>query len=612
VTAAAAPRIRYLNGLRFRRALIAGARQLIENRERINSINVFPVADGDTGSNMAGTLGFIVNGIIPSKERAIDRMLRSVADLALSGARGCSGTIMAQFFHGLAQELAHAVKLTTRAFGQGVRKAVAYPWEAVSEPREGTILTVLRDWGNTVYEWSSRTDDFVELLQHAYRSASKSLAHTRETLSVLTIAGVVDAGAQGLVHMLAGITKFISAGRIGELDARATEEIPEATEIPGEAVENPEFRYCTQFVLEGSDIDVGRIRTELSGMGNSLIVAGSAARAKIHIHSNSPGLVFQNVVQHGDIAAHRVEDMRAQYRAAHTPHPDIAIAVDSACDLPSEVIDTHTLHIVPCILNLDGKSYFDKLSITPEILFSLQRAALQKGSHGHATTSQPSPADFQGRYEFLRRHYKSVVSLSMSSGISGTFDSARTGAKLAGSDINVIDTKSVSMGLGLLVRSAAEAVEHGATREEVVALVNRLIPRVRIHFAVRTLENLMRSGRISRMKGMAANLLHLKPILRLNADTQGKVQQGETVFGVKGGRKKILRLMEKEIDPRVPIEFGIAHANAEEDAMWFRDRITERFTLARPVFVSEVTSVLAAHIGEGAVGVGYILPERKD
>ena len=609
MTAAAAPRIRYLNGLRFRRALIAGARQLIDNRERINSINVFPVADGDTGSNMAGTLGYIVNGIAPSRERAIDRMLRSVADLALSGARGCSGTILAQFFHGLAQEMADKVKLTTRTFGLGVHKAVAYPWDAVSEPREGTILTVLRDWGNTVYEWSSRTDDFVELLQHAYRSAARSLLRTRETLSVLTLAGVVDAGAQGLVHMLAGITRFITAGRIGELDAQAPEEVIEENEIPGEAVENPDFRYCTQFVLEGSDIDVGRIRTELSVMGHDLIVAGSAARAKIHIHSNFPGLVFQNVVRHGDIASHRVEDMRAQYRAAHTAHPDVAIAVDSACDLPADVIDTHNLHIVPCILDFEGKSYFDKLSITPEILFSLQRDAQSRRSH--PTTSQPSPADFKGRYEFLRRHYKSVLSLCMSSGISGTYDSARAGAKLAGDNVDVIDTKTVSIGLGLLVRTAAEAVERGATREEVVALINQLIPRVRIHFTVRTLDSLIRGGRVSRMKGLAANLLHLKPIIRLNVETQGKPEQGATVFGVKGGRKRILGIMEREIDPRIPMEFGIAHANAEADALWFRDRIAERFTLARPVFMAEVTSVLAAHIGEGAVGVGYILPERK-
>jgi uncharacterized protein len=388
----AAPRIRYLNGLRFRRALIAGARRLIDNRDRINSINVFPVADGDTGSNMAGTLGFIVNGITTSRERAMDRMLRAVADLALSGARGCSGTILAQFFHGLAQELTDSVRVSTRGFGLGVRRAVEYPWDAVSQPREGTILTVLRDWGNTVYEWSERTDDFVELLQEAYRTASESLEQTKETLAVLTLAGVVDAGAQGLVHVLAGITQFIAAGRINEMDGTSAEPGPEDQEVSGEAVENPEFRYCTQFVMEDCGVSIAQMRQELSGMGNALIVAGSPRRAKIHIHSNTPALVFQHVVPHGKIAGHRVEDMRAQYRAAHVAHPGIAIAVDSACDLPAEVLDEHTVHIIPCLLRLDGRTYIDKFSITPTILFSLLRSGRE-----HPTTSQPSPADFRNR-----------------------------------------------------------------------------------------------------------------------------------------------------------------------------------------------------------------------
>ena len=210
------PRIRYLNGLRLRRALIAGARHLMAHREHLNRINVFPVADGDTGANMAGTMRAVVQGILPSRERGIHRMLRTIADLALSGARGCSGTILAQFLHGLAQEMADAANVTTRIFGSGVRRAVAYPYEAVSEPREGTILTVLRDWSDALSEWAARSDDFAEVLNHAYAAALRSLEATREKLAVLTRAGVVDAGAQGLVHLLAGITAFITEGRIRE------------------------------------------------------------------------------------------------------------------------------------------------------------------------------------------------------------------------------------------------------------------------------------------------------------------------------------------------------------------------------------------------------------
>jgi DegV family protein with EDD domain len=604
VSRAGKPRILYLNGIRFRRALIAGAKQLIENRDHLNEINVFPVADGDTGTNMAGTLGFIVDGIAPSRERAIDRMLRAIADLALSGAQGCSGTILAQFLHGLAQELTDAARVTTTSFGLGVRKAVRYPWEAVSEPKEGTILTVLQDWGDTVYEWSRRTDDFAELLSRAYRAAKQSLQRTREQLEILSRAGVVDAGAQGLVHMLAGITRFIARGRLREVDNPFAAGQREA-EVPSEVVEHPSYRFCTQFVVEGSGIDVGALRGELAGLGDSLIVAGSAAKAKIHIHSDSPEQVFRRVDRRGTVTNQRIEDMAAQYRAAHTPHRDIAFVVDSSCDLPPETWERHAIHMVPIIVRLNGRTYLDKYTITPEILFSL----LHDGTRAHPSTSQPAPSDFRGRYEFLLRHYSSVISLSIPAGLSGTFDAARLGARMAGGDVTVIDSKTTSIGLGLLTRRAAEAVERGATKEETVALVERLIRRVRIHLTVPSLDALMRSGRVGRARGFAANLLNLTPLIQLNAETNGKPVQGPTVFGVREGRRKILQLMEREIDHRLPTEFAIAHANAYEHAAWFKERIMKTFTLATEPFIVEATTVLAAHIGEGAVGVSYILPE---
>jgi DegV family protein with EDD domain len=178
--------------------------------------------------------------------------------------------------------------------------------------------------------------------------------------------------------------------------------------------------------------------------------------------------------------------------------------------------------------------------------------------------------------------------------------------------VTVIDSRSASIGLGLIVRRAAEAVEHGAGKDAVMHLVRRLVPRTRIHFAVRSLDGLVRSGRVSKVKGLAAGLLGLKPLLRLGADTGGKPVQGATVFGVKGGRKKILRILHAELDAALPVEFAIAHANAYEDALWFKERITEEFTLAREPFVVEATSVLAAHIGEGTVGIAYILPGDDD
>jgi hypothetical protein len=590
--------------MRFRRALIAGARKLLEHRDGLNKINVFPVADADTGTNMAGTMGHVVEGVIALRESAIDRMLRSVADLALEGARGCSGTILAQFFHGLAQEFSDMVRLTTRSFGLGVGRAVAYPWEAVSEPRNGTILTVLRDWGQAVREWSARTEDFAELLTHSYHAALQSLASTRYSLPALRRAGVVDAGAQGLVHILGGITGFIASGRIRDVDSFQPP-TADSHEVMSELVDPPTLRYCTQFMLEGSDIDLPALRAELSPLGDSLIAAGTRTRAKIHLHSDTPARSFQVVAGHGRIASQRIDDMKGQYRAAHSAHKAVALVVDSSCDLPDEVWERSAIHVVPCLLSLNGVNYLDKLSITPDLLYPLLRSTRR----GRPTTSQPAPADFRSRYEFLLSHHSSVVSLSLSAAISGTFDSARGAARLSGGDVTVVDTKSASVGLGMLARRAAEAIEQGAGRDDVVKLVQGLIPRLHLMFTVASLAGLVRSGRVGRVKGFAARLARVTPIIRLDAGTGGKLVQGSTVVGVKGGRDAILREMRAQIGGRKGAEFAVAHAHAPEHALWFRDQIVQEFAPEREPFVVEATSVLAAHVGEGAVGVAYLLPE---
>jgi uncharacterized protein len=598
------PAIRYLDGTRFRRALIAGARRLMEHRDAVNAINVFPVADADTGSNMAGTLGYVVDGVSAVRQPVLGRMLRSVADLALEGARGCSGTILAQFFHGLAQEFSSRARLTTRSFGQGVGRAVTYPWEAVSEPREGTILTVLRDWGRAVQEWSTRTEDFGEMLTHGYTAARNSLAGTTDSLPALRRAGVVDAGAQGLVHMLGGITGFIATGRIRDVDAFRPP-VEELHEVAGDLVDPPTFRFCCQFVLEGTSIDLPLLRGALAPLGDSLIAGGTSTRAKIHLHSDQPALAFQQVARQGTVTRQHVEDMAAQFRAAHTSHQAVALVVDSSCDLPDSDWQEHALHVVPCLLSFNDVTYMDKLTITPQLLFSLLRST----PAGRPTTSQPALADFRNRYDFLLAHHASVVSLSLSSAISGTYDAARGAAAMAGPGVSVVDTKSASIGLGILARRAAEAVEAGAGAADVVKLVEGLLPRLHILFTVPNLVSLVRSGRVSRAKGFAAGILGLTPVIRLDAATGGRLAQGATVRGVKGGRVAILRELRQQVGSRRGTEFGIAHANAAAEALWFRDRIVEEFAPSREPFIVEATSVLAAHIGEGAVGLAYLLPE---
>jgi hypothetical protein len=603
------PRIRYLDGARLRRAIIAGARQVRAHRDGLNAINVFPVADADTGSNMAGTLGAIVDGIAGSRDRSVHGMLRRAADLALAGARGCSGTILAQFLHGLAEEFSGTVHLSARLFGAGVVRAVAYPYDALSQPREGTILTVLKDWGESVQEWSTRSEDFIEVLHHAYRAAVRSLEATREKLSVLKLAGVVDAGAQGLVHLLAGITAYISSGRIRDVE-RLERYLPDEQPAREPVGEDPAFRYCTQCLVEGADLEANALRDALVPFGDSIIVAGSASRAKVHLHTNTPADAVQLLVRHGRVESQHVEDMRAQFRAAHTPHPGTALVVDSACDLPPDVWDRHNIHLVPCVLRRGEQTWLDKLTIDPRTFYAMLRSS-RRGPH--PATSQPAPGDYQDRFEFLLQHYRDVVSLSLSGTISGTYDAACAAAKAVGRErgalIETVDTRSASIGMGLLARCAAEAIEEGASAVEAAALVRRLVPRLRIYVSVPSLDGLVRSGRVSPMKGFAATILNLKPLIRLDASTDGRPVQGSTVFGVRGGRRRMLEIAAAELDPRIPVPFAIAHADAPDEARWLKQRIEERFTLEREIFVVDATAVLVAHVGLGTVGLAYLVPE---
>ncbi|MDZ7794617.1 MAG: DAK2 domain-containing protein [Spirochaetia bacterium] len=200
--------ITYLDGPRLKRALIAAGRRVQIYREQLNSINVFPVADSDTGTNMGSTLTAMTRGIIDSSDSSLAAVSRSAADYALSGARGNSGTILSQFFYGLTKGIEDRSRINTRAFSEIVRRAVDYTYEALSEPVEGTILTVLRVWSEKLVETSKKTADFAQLFTESLSYAKEALLDTRRRLPSLRKAKVVDAGALGFVYMIEGIVKF--------------------------------------------------------------------------------------------------------------------------------------------------------------------------------------------------------------------------------------------------------------------------------------------------------------------------------------------------------------------------------------------------------------------
>ncbi len=594
-------KIQYIDGRRLKRGLIAGGRRLLQYTDQLNKINVFPVADSDTGTNMAGTIAAVIHGLSASSDRSVSVTTRVAADAAIMGARGNSGAILAQFFHGLAEEFHDKATVSSQAFALGVRNAVGYAYQALSTPKEGTILTVLKSWGQSFSDHSNKTHDFMQAFNASFQAARDALEHTTEKLPELKRAGVVDAGALGFLHLIEGVQLFMTKGRI-----REGEEIPELGEIEAPAITAADgelsARYCTECLVEGRDIPVAQLRDELETLGNSLIVAGSSHKVRIHIHTNEPQYVFERAGTYGEVVEPKADDMTKQFETAHAAHGEVALVVDSACDIPQELADKPYIAMVPLSINFGMQRYVDKIGLSPERYYEL----LAETDRPHPTTSQPTAYEFRKQYNFLAHHYRNLITVTLSGGLSGTFDAATTGIPPERSDgsITVVDSKNVSVAIGLVIRRLSEAIEAGAEAQEVAALARRLAGKLRLLVAVKTVHYMVKGGRVSKSKGLLAKLLGLLPIMTINE--HGKAVSEGYVRSLHGGIRRILRTIEKEVDPQKPIDFAVTHVANEKDALELKREIERRFTPRGEVFVLDAAPVLASHTGFGTTAVAYL------
>jgi len=589
-------KIRYIDGNRFRTAIVAGAKRVFERQDYLNKINVFPVPDADTGTNMAATLHSVVDTVSGLELIPIYDSSRRVAESALMGARGNSGVILAQYLYGLSEELGEEIQISTKQFGEVVKRAVRYAYEALSQPREGTILTVIKDWAESVDAYAQIKDDFVELLHHALEVANRSLQATMQKLEVLRRSAVVDAGAQGFVDFLTGITQFIAGGKLREIFQYHVPEISGVahTEV---ALEDIQFRYCTECMIEGKKIDLKTIRTQIENLGDSIVLAGSRHKARLHIHTNEPAKVFAQVRAYGDILQQKADDMHKQFRITHSPHPPIALVTDSACDLPTDFIEEHGIHIIPVKVSFGLSTYIDKITITPESFYEMLDTEAD-----HPKTSQPSPADFKNLYSFLLSHYESVISIHIPEILSGTYQNAlNTAREIDPERIAVIDGKSLSIGLGALVEKAAKMIAGGQKQADIVENLKTATGDSQLFVAIPNLKYLMRSGRVSKAKGFLAKVLQIKPILRL--DENGAIQHFSKAISWRKAADKLLTISCDFARGKQNPQFKIAHANDRQLADRYAKALKAEFGVDE-IQILPVSPVLGAHAGNGAIAIG--------
>lgn len=593
-------KIKELDGKQLYYSFLAGAQRIFEHQSLLNKINVFPVADADTGTNLASTMRSIMDAIIPTdnlKQTAV-----ALADAALTGARGNSGIIFAQFLYGFSNEIDADQPLTVQSFAESMKKAVAYAYDAIANPVEGTILTVIKDWAEYIYLFQDRFDDFINLLVEAYKKALESLAATTKKLEVLARAHVVDAGAKGFVYWLEGIKDFFTrgAGQAIELEVEKAGAAEELVEMPHDEIT---FRYCTEALIIGKNLDKHKIRNFIQHCGDSLVAAGTPQKVRIHIHTDFPAEVFSQLKQFGSITYQKVDDMVMQNEIQHNRKSSIALLTDSSCDLPKEILDKYQIHVIPLSVHF-GETYFlDRLTINPPQFYNM----LEK-TEINPSSAQPASKDCQNKYEYLATHYDSILAVHLSQGLSGTYSSSDKGSqdliRRTGKKINVVNSKTLTGGLGLIMLRAARAIENGAGHDEVMAQMDGWITKSHIQVSVTTLKYIVRSGRVSPLKSFIARSLDLKPIISLNQE--GKTILTDKSFSEKGCMKKLIRNASGIIKGGKVWEYAITHANNVATANWYASEM-EKLTGKKPVFIDHASPALVANTGPGVVCVSIMM-----
>ncbi|HEU68316.1 MAG TPA: DegV family EDD domain-containing protein, partial [Candidatus Acetothermia bacterium] len=484
--------IRRITGERLRRAVTAGARRVVAQADYLDQINVFPVADFDTGKNLAATMGTILH--VPQRPpwQLVGDAARELATAALRGARGNSGVIFAQFFHGLAEGLAGARFADARLFSEALARAATRSRQTVAEPKEGTILTAIAAFSSRVEELARDTEDFILLMQKGLGAAELALVETRATLPVLRDAGVVDAGALGFVRFVEGIVHYIATGRMEEVSLVGVNPPLDRPNVSYDP-ESIAFRYCTECVVEGYGMESEAVGRVLASLGDSVVVAGSPEVLHLHVHTNTPARVRELAAAFGTVAEEKVDDMWIQHAAVAEPaKAGPALVVDTSCDLPEFLMTRHRIAVVPVRVRVGTDEFRDRTELTVRGFYE----RVQSGAE--TSTSQPPPADFLDAFVHLGRRFSSILALVLAKDLSGTWNSACQAAREAagtGCEIEVVDSGTLSGGLGLVAWAVARGMDAGLRLREAVQLAREAAKRVVFWAALPDLRSLARSGR---------------------------------------------------------------------------------------------------------------------
>ena len=602
-------KIQHLSGQRLYDVIVIGIKNLAVHQKTLDEINVFPVPDGDTGTNMVFTLMPVVDELKDHAFDRVDEAMLLIATTALESARGNSGTIIAQFYYGLNKSFRGLEKVDVQQFSSGLMQGYQSAIESLVKPEEGTIITVMRDVANKAKSLINEgCNDYVYLIKQIYKTAESSLKLTQKTLKILTKSGVVDSGALGYVLLIQGVLNVLergSGGRIQTTHLDISYELEKIESLNKNIDFTIENKFCTECVVKGENISRSELKSKIKDFGDSMVIAGSQKSVKIHIHTNYPAKLFKMCSVYGMVSDKKVDDMTKQEASIHHHGASsIAIVTDSAADLPEDYLKE--AQIVPVKYSFGQQQHIDKVTQTNREFYE-QMAS----DPNHPKTSQPTAREFIKMYDFISSHYDNIISIHLSKRLSGTYQSAVNGSSSTKvKNIQIIDSYSVSVGLGLLIMYAIDLKQKGKSYAQIIQGVEDKKKETNMYLLLHDLTYAVRGGRVSSKIKTIADLFRLTPILTSNKS--GKLKPAGVLFGKSHIVSKFSRYLDKKINPDANYRMLIAHANCKEKGKNLESTMLGKFPNITSNYLLELGGGLGSHAGPGAlvIGVQKIILEK--
>lgn len=593
-----------LDGIIFAQSLYSGCIWMMEREKQLDDINVFPVPDSDTGTNMSATMKMVKSNLEDMSELSISTVAENVAEAALMESRGNSGAILSQFFQGFSDAISGKSTIDTLCFAKAVSDASHQAYQAVSNPKEGTILTVMREWSQYLVNMAPAVPYFSILIPRSLQYSQKVLQNTKKQMEVLRKADVVDAGAQGFVYLLEGIVDFIQKGytqRKVWMDAEI-----ESVKTMEEQNKGKLFRFAMECLLQGTTLKHALIREELEALAGSIVIAGSKQKIRLILQTDRPDHVVQVLRKFGEVQQEKIDDLYQQNRDIYKDNTNsIALVTDTSCDLPESVIEKYNIHKVPFRLHVNNESYLDELTIRDDEFYGI---LLKTGAM--AKTSQPSQADFSRIYDWTTKYFDKTLSIHLSRALSACEQAARqTALRYSSSCIKVIDSHNACVGLGLLVLYAAKLIDKQVPWDEICTKVDAIRSKLHIYFMVNDINYLIKGGRLSAKQGMMAKLLKIKPILHLNEE--GAIEPFDKAIGVKLANHKMFSHLLSAVKTDKKYWISIAYTTNNTQAELYKRKLTDA---VKPdeIFMCQASPTIGAHTGPYVIGVSTLELDSDD